>query len=70
MIANSICSTLGLDTSASAVPYMASWGKGDDIERYAALIDRVASRIEDALLPDPKPPAAAARASEPVPLAA
>lgn len=69
-VAYSICSTLGLDTSASAVPYMASWGKGDDIERYAALIDRVASRIEDALLPDPKPPAAAARASEPVPLAA
>jgi antirestriction protein ArdC len=69
-VAFSVCSTLGLDTSASAVPYMASWGEGEDIERYGALIDRLASRIEDALLSDPQPPAVAPSVSEPLPLAA
>jgi hypothetical protein len=49
-VAFSVCSTLGLDTSASSVPYVAGWGDGDDIERYASLIDRLASGIEDALL--------------------
>lgn len=69
-VAFSICSTLGLDTSASSVPYMAGWGNGDDIERYGALIDRLASRIEDAVLPDPQPPTLAPPVPEPVPLAA
>jgi hypothetical protein len=45
---------------------VASWGEADDIERFAALIDRLASRIEDAVLVDPGP----APAASPVPLAA
>jgi hypothetical protein len=58
-VAYSVCSALGLDTSGSSVPYVAVWGKGDQIDRYASLIDRLASRIEGALLgaaellPDP-----------------
>ncbi len=34
----------------SSVPYMTSWSKGEEIERYAGLIDRLASRIEEAAL--------------------
>jgi hypothetical protein len=49
-VAYSVCSALGLDTSGSSVPYVAVWGKGDQIERYASLIDRLASRIENAVL--------------------
>jgi antirestriction protein ArdC len=51
-VAYLICSTLGLDTSGYSVTYVASWGSGAVIERYAELIDRLASRIEDALLAD------------------
>ncbi|HEX5983696.1 MAG TPA: hypothetical protein VFY69_05750, partial [Solirubrobacterales bacterium] len=46
------CSSLGFDTKGFSVPYMASWGSGEEIGRYGELIDRLASRIEDALLPD------------------
>jgi antirestriction protein ArdC len=49
-VAYSVCSTLGLDTAGSSVPYMTSWSKGEEIERYAELIDRLASRLEDAAL--------------------
>ena len=41
-VAFTVCSTLGLDTGGSSVPYVASWGSGEEIERYAALIDRLA----------------------------
>ena len=51
-VAYSVCSTLGLDTAASATPYMASWGDGSEIERYGQLIDTLATRIEDALVGD------------------
>ncbi|MEZ5078121.1 MAG: ArdC family protein [Solirubrobacterales bacterium] len=51
-VAYSVCSTLGLDTSASATTYMATWGDGSEIERYGQLIDTLATRIEDALLGD------------------
>ena len=51
-VAYSICSSLGFDTSGFSVPYMASWGNGEEIGRYGELIDRLATRIEDALLPD------------------
>lgn len=47
----SVCSTLGLDTSVWNTAYIASWGNGEEIERYAGLIDRLARRIEDAVLP-------------------
>ncbi len=50
-VAYTVCSTVGLDTSGASVPYMASWGEGDEIERYAELIDRLATRLEDAALP-------------------
>jgi antirestriction protein ArdC len=49
-VAYTVCAALGLDTSGSSVPYVTSWGEGDDIERYAALIDRLARRIEDVVL--------------------
>jgi antirestriction protein ArdC len=54
-VAYSVCSSLGLDTGGDSIPYLAGWG-GEDaaepIERYAALIDRLANRIESAI-PDP-----------------
>lgn len=46
-VAYSVCSALGLDTSEFSAPYMASWGEGDQIDRYAELIDRLARRLED-----------------------
>lgn len=49
-VAYSVCSTVGLDTAGSSVPYITSWSKGGEIARYAALIDRLASRLEDAAL--------------------
>ena len=49
-VAYTVCSTLGLDTAGSSVAYMTSWSKGEEIERYAELIDRLASRLEDAAL--------------------
>jgi antirestriction protein ArdC len=50
-VAFSVCSAVGLDTSQWSVPYMATWGEGVEVERYAQLIDRLASRLEDAALP-------------------
>ena len=49
-VAYTVCSTLGLDTAGFSVPYLARWGEGGEIERYAALIDRLARRLEDAAL--------------------
>ncbi len=49
-VAYTVCSTLGLDTAGASVPYMTSWSKGEEIERYAELIDRLARRLEDAVL--------------------
>lgn len=49
-VAHTVCATVGIDTSDWSVPYMATWGEGDEIERYAALIDRLATRLEDAAL--------------------
>ena len=49
-VAHTVCSTVGLDTSGWSVPYMATWGEGDAIARYAELIDRLARRLEDAVL--------------------
>lgn len=47
-VAYTVCSSVGLDTAGFSVPYVASWSDGEEIERYAALIDRLASRLEDA----------------------
>lgn len=49
-VAYTVCATAGLDTSGSAVPYMTSWSKDDEVERYARLIDRLARRLEDVVL--------------------
>lgn len=49
-VAHTVCSTVGFDTSGWSVPYMATWGEGDAIARYAELIDRLATRLEDAVL--------------------
>jgi antirestriction protein ArdC len=49
-VAYSVCASLGLDSSGSAVPYVAGWAEaaeGDPIEAYAELIDRLARRIEE-----------------------
>jgi len=48
-----VTGALGLDSSGYSIPYLASWaqeGELDTIERTAALIDRLARRIEDAAL--------------------
>jgi antirestriction protein ArdC len=50
-VAYTVCSSLGLDSTGFSVPYMTSWSQGTEIERYAALIDRLATRLEDAVLP-------------------
>jgi antirestriction protein ArdC len=49
-VAYTVCSSVGLDTAGASVPYLTSWGKGDEIERYASLIDRLASRLEEVAL--------------------
>jgi antirestriction protein ArdC len=49
-VAYTVCSTVGLDTSGCSVPYMTSWSKGGEIERYAELIDRLAERFENVAL--------------------
>lgn len=49
-VAYSVCAAVGLDTAGHSVPYMTSWSKGGEIERYAALIDRLAGRLEEAVL--------------------
>ena len=68
-IATSV-SFVGLDYSASAVPYLASWAESaapGTFERIAALVDRLARRVEDTLGADsdgPAPAPAAAAAQE------
>ena len=47
-----VCGSVGLDTSASTIPYIAGWGETgelDSIRSYAETIDTIARRIEDAL---------------------
>jgi antirestriction protein ArdC len=53
-VAMSVCGTLGLDTTGYSIPYLASWSDGDaehldSIEAHAKLVNRLASRIEDAV---------------------
>lgn len=48
-VAYCVCAGLGLDTAGAAVPYIAGWAEGsgeEPIEAYAALIDRLARRLE------------------------
>jgi hypothetical protein len=51
---------VGLDCSASAVPYLACWAQSapaGTFERIAALVDRLARRLEDTLGADSDRPA-------------
>jgi antirestriction protein ArdC len=65
-VAYTVCASLGLDTAGASVPYLAGWSEraeGDPIESYAALIDRLASRLEEAVLASFEAPAVARRAA-------
>lgn len=49
-----VCAGVGLDVSGESVPYVAGWGEDgalDAIQAYAATVDEVARRIEDAIQP-------------------
>ena len=51
-VAHLAVSFVGLDTSAAAVPYLASWAESaaaDTFERIAGLVDRLARRLEQTL---------------------
>jgi antirestriction protein ArdC len=52
LVAHLAVSFVGLDSSASAVPYLACWAESaaaDTFERIAGLVDRLARRLEQAL---------------------
>jgi N-terminal domain of anti-restriction factor ArdC/IrrE N-terminal-like domain len=54
-VAYTVCGALGLDSAGYSIPYLAAWATRDNIEtleRTAALIDRLARRIETVVLPD------------------
>jgi N-terminal domain of anti-restriction factor ArdC/IrrE N-terminal-like domain len=58
-IAMSVCGFAGVDTSGYSIPYLASWAGQADLdvlERAAKLTDRLATRIETALDPEPDRP--------------
>jgi antirestriction protein ArdC len=64
-IALIVCGSLGLDTTANSIPYLAVWSEhtpADTFEQTATLVDRLARRIEDALDRDPDDDPAAADA--------
>jgi len=51
-VAHLAISSVGLDSSASAVPYLAAWAQSapaDSFERIAELVDRLARRLEHTL---------------------
>jgi antirestriction protein ArdC len=53
-VATVVCAGLGLDTRGQSVPYLAGWSEtadADTFERTAALVDRLARRIEASLEP-------------------
>jgi hypothetical protein len=54
-VAYTVCGFLGLDTAGNSIPYLAVWSEhtdADAFERIAALVDRLARRLEEALQPD------------------
>lgn len=54
-----VLGSVGLDVGGESIPYVAGWGEDgalDAIREYAATIDTVARRIEDALESEPEPP--------------
>ena len=66
-VAHIAVSFVGLDSSASAVPYLASWAESaapDTFEQIAGLVDRLARRLEDTLGADSDGPAPALAAAQ------
>jgi hypothetical protein len=68
----SVCGVAGVDTSGYSIPYLASWAERADLdvfERAAKMTDRLATRIETALHPQPdesdEPDIAVARSDAP-----
>ncbi len=56
--------SVGLDTSANSIPYLATWAEKaslEVLEHTAAIIDRLAARIEAALLAEASTPEPADR---------
>jgi antirestriction protein ArdC len=54
-VAYTVCGSLGLDCSGFSISYLASWSQAagmETVERAAAMIDRVAKRIEQAVIPE------------------
>jgi hypothetical protein len=54
-IAYTVCGSFGLDTTGYSIPYLASWSEGaglETIELAARTIDRIAKRIEGAVITD------------------
>ena len=50
-----VCGSVGLDVSGQTVPYVAGWGEDgalDAVRTFAARIDELARRLEDALAED------------------
>ena len=65
-VAHLAVSFVGLDSSASAVPYLAGWAESaaaDTFEKIAELVDRLARRLENALGADEAAQPAAAAAA-------
>jgi antirestriction protein ArdC len=47
-----VCGALGLDTSSESLPYVAAWGEANDLDAlksYAATVDEIAGKLEEAL---------------------
>lgn len=60
-----VCSSVGLAVDGESIAYVAGWGEDgalDAVTEFAATIDALARRIEDALASDPAPGAVAAAA--------
>ncbi|MDQ5831791.1 MAG: hypothetical protein M3550_01875 [Actinomycetota bacterium] len=56
-----VCSSVGLDVGSESIPYIAGWGEDGALEavtEFAATIDTLARRIEEALDPAPDTPPA------------
>jgi hypothetical protein len=76
-VAYSVLCVLGVDAAPSSVPYFACWSRSAplaSVQQHAALVDRLARRLEHALTTDPEPgpdpePAAAAAALVKAPVA-
>lgn len=68
-VAFTVCSGLGFGAAGLSVPYVASWSAGGEIERHAALIDRLARRLEEVTLPGPEVDAGSAEPEEPADVA-